>query len=375
MAKIVKGNIEATGQIKGNTLDVGSSAIGNITTNLTVDQEIDTDEHVVATKGYHLRDGTALTGPSETLPILYSRKDLYAQLSGNDFYRNFIAFDTIPASLHSAAGTTTSARSTYKHALIETGCAWSAVATGNNPVTLSDPYIKLRCKGTQIGTSTLIELRSEESTTSKFKKIEVMPDEIKLSSSSANSETLNIALLNLPNDTGSFTSVNLGIRSTGSGSDDRIYKNGTTGFFTGTHIYKAASDIAPGTAVELVNGSVQATSSANSAICVGIVAQTQGATTDNPIETSLGENLTSGWAIKLASVGDVKHRSSIGFLVCNEGGNIAPGDLLVTSSTAGYLMKQSDDIIRSSTVGKAMEAPSFDENGQASGIYGYIYCG
>jgi hypothetical protein len=38
-------------------------------------------------------------------------------------------------------------------------------------------------------------------------------------------------------------------------------------------------------------------------------------------------------------------------------------------------MKQSDDIMRSYTVGKAMEDITFDGNGQATGIYGYIYCG
>ena len=38
-------------------------------------------------------------------------------------------------------------------------------------------------------------------------------------------------------------------------------------------------------------------------------------------------------------------------------------------------MKQSDDLIRSYTVGKAMESVTFDENGKASGIYGYVYCG
>ena len=61
--------------------------------------------------------------------------------------------------------------------------------------------------------------------------------------------------------------------------------------------------------------------------------------------------------------------------MCTENGDITAGDLLVTSSTPGYLMKQDDDIIRSKTVGKAMEQVTFDENGQATGIYGYIYCG
>jgi hypothetical protein len=39
--------------------------------------------------------------------------------------------------------------------------------------------------------------------------------------------------------------------------------------------------------------------------------------------------------------------------VCSEGGNIADGDLIVTSSTPGKGMKQADDIVRSYTVAKA----------------------
>ena len=45
--------------------------------------------------------------------------------------------------------------------------------------------------------------------------------------------------------------------------------------------------------------------------------------------------------------------------VCNEGGNIAAGDLIVTSSVSGKGMKQADDILRSYTVAKAREAATF----------------
>ena len=45
--------------------------------------------------------------------------------------------------------------------------------------------------------------------------------------------------------------------------------------------------------------------------------------------------------------------------VCGENGNIAVGDLIVTSSTAGKGMKQADDLIRSYTVAKAREAATF----------------
>ena len=45
--------------------------------------------------------------------------------------------------------------------------------------------------------------------------------------------------------------------------------------------------------------------------------------------------------------------------VCGENGNIAVGDYIVTSSTAGKGMKQADDVIHSYTVAKAREAVTF----------------
>lgn len=45
--------------------------------------------------------------------------------------------------------------------------------------------------------------------------------------------------------------------------------------------------------------------------------------------------------------------------VCGEGGDIAIGDLIVTSSIPGKGMKQSDDLVRGCTVAKAREAVSF----------------
>ena len=45
--------------------------------------------------------------------------------------------------------------------------------------------------------------------------------------------------------------------------------------------------------------------------------------------------------------------------VVGENGNIMPGDLIVTSSTPGKGMKQTDDVIRSITVAKAREAVTF----------------
>jgi hypothetical protein len=81
----------------------------------------------------------------------------------------------------------------------------------------------------------------------------------------------------------------------------------------------------------------------------------------------------------VASLGDARDFSVSnnlrGFSVCDEGGAISSGDLLCSSSTYGYLMKQSDDIMRSSTVGKALEDVTFDGDGKATEVYGYIYCG
>ena len=45
--------------------------------------------------------------------------------------------------------------------------------------------------------------------------------------------------------------------------------------------------------------------------------------------------------------------------VCGESGNIAAGDLIVTSSVAGVGMKQSDNIVRNITAAKARQAMTF----------------
>jgi len=47
--------------------------------------------------------------------------------------------------------------------------------------------------------------------------------------------------------------------------------------------------------------------------------------------------------------------------ICGENGNIAAGDLIVTSSTPGVGMKQSDGIVRNITVAKAREAITFTD--------------
>jgi len=103
---------------------------------------------------------------------------------------------------------------------------------------------------------------------------------------------------------------------------------------------------------------------------------------------------------KVAAVGDTRDFSAkyplAGFRVCDEGGPISIGDLLCTSSRPGRLMCQCvpddpdasgerkkktedtlefDTVIRSYTVGKSMETVTFDGEGNADGVYGFLYCG
>ena len=61
--------------------------------------------------------------------------------------------------------------------------------------------------------------------------------------------------------------------------------------------------------------------------------------------------------------------------VCGENGNIEIGDLITTSSIPGKGMKQSDDIIRNYTVGKAREAVIFSSPEQVKQIAVIYYCG
>lgn len=61
--------------------------------------------------------------------------------------------------------------------------------------------------------------------------------------------------------------------------------------------------------------------------------------------------------------------------VCNEGGDIVAGDLIVTSTMAGKGMKQSDDILRSMTVAKARESATFSSDTEVKQIACIYLCG
>ena len=96
------------------------------------------------------------------------------------------------------------------------------------------------------------------------------------------------------------------------------------------------------------------------------------------------------WSV--ASIGDSIEGSLSGMKVCNQNGEVAIGDLLCSSDTPGYLMKQPVEyavvnivegtpqyeerqVVNSFTVAKCMASVNFDENGKAEGVYGYLYCG
>jgi len=103
---------------------------------------------------------------------------------------------------------------------------------------------------------------------------------------------------------------------------------------------------------------------------------------------------------RVASIGDsVDYNVSgsyftlTGFKMCNQGGDVIPGDLLCSSDTPGYLMKQPSEWIIigfnedstpiyeerqshcSYTVAKCMTSSSWDSNGKMENVYGYLYCG
>ena len=64
-----------------------------------------------------------------------------------------------------------------------------------------------------------------------------------------------------------------------------------------------------------------------------------------------------------------------GVKVCDEGGDIEIGDLLVTSSTSGYFMKQADDIVRNYTAAKSGQNVVFGSETNKDNVYCVMMCG
>lgn len=144
--------------------------------------------------------------------------------------------------------------------------------------------------------------------------------------------------------------------------------------FSGTHIYKTdETDLVVGEAVCLSETKIVRANSAMSKTCVGIYAGVSEKMYDSfgQVCRDVDNNPVNGSGHAVIALGDTRFNQSnietIGLLV---DGSVKAGDLLCTSSTAGKLTVQSDDIIRSYTVAKAME--DGDEN---KPVYAYVYSG
>lgn len=161
-------------------------------------------------------------------------------------------------------------------------------------------------------------------------------------------------------------------------SAGNLFIKGSFNPFTGAHVYPSTEDLSAhvGSALVLVDGErVALASQPNSTTVAGILISCTEKSGDSP-RSSLGPIADSfGYVCQVAAVGDSRSGDLLGVSVCNLGGEVVAGDLLVTSSRPGYLMKQEDDIIRSSTVAKAMQPVNFSEDGVATGVYAYVYCG
>ena len=70
-----------------------------------------------------------------------------------------------------------------------------------------------------------------------------------------------------------------------------------------------------------------------------------------------------------------KEKVITGINVCNEGGAIEVGDLLVSSSKSNFFKKQSDDLLRNYTAARSMQNITFDSNGEAKEVYCIMTCG
>jgi len=173
---------------------------------------------------------------------------------------------------------------------------------------------------------------------------------------------------------------------------------GATGTFTGGHdaLFNTATDISVGDIVvdtEVVAKpnvfdaitKVDKASTANQKGVVGVYAKDSH---NHHIPKALSQKVTSEGGITsfvLDSQYDYlydTHKNivinSVGeglVNVCGENGNIEIGDLIVSSSTAGKGMKQSDNIVRGCTVAKAREAVTFSSPDEIQQIACIYLCG
>jgi hypothetical protein len=155
------------------------------------------------------------------------------------------------------------------------------------------------------------------------------------------------------------------------------------------HYYTMREDLTGQEGVSLVlndDGTVSKSSMKNSKKVIGFL----GEIVSGKDSITNAEHQQVAWAV---SIGDSYHwkknvvvdnagntittevKKVTGVKVCNEGGDIEMGDLLVTSSRAGYFMKQSDDIIRNYTAAKAGQNVVFGTDVERSEVYCIMMCG
>lgn len=154
--------------------------------------------------------------------------------------------------------------------------------------------------------------------------------------------------------------------------------------FTGCHVYdKEESEIIEeGDAVKLVNRKLVLCSGSNDPACIGIFTSEEITTETSPsptegiydsFNTQYLRSTSPKTLYTVASCGDSYTSTCSGAKVCNQGGAVVAGDLLVTASGAGFLMKQEDDIVRSRTVAQAVEDVVFDQNSNTEAVGVYVY--
>lgn len=95
---------------------------------------------------------------------------------------------------------------------------------------------------------------------------------------------------------------------------------------------------------------------------------------DNGKKIKLKKPKTKHTLYQFIGCGDNESGSFKGFTISNANGAVVNGTLL-TIGTGGVLVAQDDDIVRSTTVGKALEDALFGADGLAYNVYGVVYAG
>ena len=172
---------------------------------------------------------------------------------------------------------------------------------------------------------------------------------------------------------------------TNEGNETIMWTRGV-GRFTAGHYYEFGETMSAdniGSSVIYNNGKIYLSLTPNDPKTIGFLAQiTSGITsdTDSTLSSvaycvSVGDS--KEWRDTIDGSGNITGRSQYisGINICNEGGDIEIGDLICTSSTSGYFMKQTDDLVHNYTAARCMEDIIFDDSGMKTGVYCIMMCG